>query len=260
MGSRSVNLFKLKYHLGVCVLLLSPSLSAGEALIAVAANFTDATRELSQRFTQTTGHKLKISYGSTGKLFAQIKYGAPYDVLLAADQQRPKKAETEGFAVTGTRFTYATGKLALWSQTPNLFTDGVTFLRVCSQQATPPPLAIANPKTAPYGLAAQQVLENLQLWPALEAKLVHGDSIAQTFQFVATGNAQAGLVAISQIRSWSGNKGSVWEIPQNLYTPITQQAVLLKKGAANPTATEFLEFLRSPQARTIILRYGYGLE
>ncbi len=237
---------------------------AGEALIAVAANFTDTARELAARYHQETGHTVRISFGSTGKLFTQIKYGAPYDIFLAADQERALKAETDHLAVAGSRFTYAEGKLALWSQTPNLFNDGALFLKTYAQQLGQQPLAIANPKTAPYGLAAQQVLKNLQLWNALYPKLVRGDSIAQTFQFVATGNAKAGLVAVSQVLNWRGEngevEGSVWEVPQHLYRPIKQQAVLLRKGEDNPAATDFIKFLKSPQAQAIITHYGYGLE
>jgi molybdate transport system substrate-binding protein len=236
--------------------LLSGRLLADEVSVAVAANFTDAGRQLAPLFEQATGHRLKISYGSTGKLYAQIENGAPFEVFLAADSARPLKAEEAGLAVPGSRFVYARGRLALWSTKADLFDGGEAYL----QQAGFTHLAIANPKTAPYGLAAQQVLEHLGIWSTLQSRLVRGDSIAQTFQFVATGNAEAGFVAYSQVKAWSGEAGSVWLIPQDYYVPIEQAAVLLQKGAANPAAQAFLDFLKSDAAREVIEGYGYGVD
>jgi molybdate transport system substrate-binding protein len=228
---------------------------ADEVSVAVAANFTDAARDLAPLFEKATGHKAKVSYGSTGKLYAQIANGAPFEVFLAADTKRPRKAEQEGLAVTGSRFVYAKGKLALWSAKPGLVDGGMMYLK----NAGFAHLAIANPKTAPYGLAAQQVIEHLKLWSQLRPKLVRGDSIAQTFQFVASGNAESGLVAYSQVKAWKGDAGSTWVVPAEYYAPIEQAAVLLKKGESRPAAEAFLEFLKSAAAKEVIERYGYGL-
>lgn len=227
---------------------------AGQLMLAVAANFTDTMRDLVALFEQKSGHEVKTSFGSTGKLFSQIENGAPFEVFLAADSARPLKAEREGLAVAGTRFTYAQGKLVLWSADTGSFNDGEAFLRSGDFSRT----AIANPKTAPYGVAAKEVLQHLGLWRQVTPKLVRGESIAQTFQFTATGNAELGFVALSQVQAW-GSKGSLWYIPESYYTPITQQAVLLKKGQTNPAATQFLEFLRSVPARELISSHGYGL-
>ena len=240
----------------LCIGLFTGHLFAGEVSIAVAANFTDATRQLAPLFEQATGHRLKISYGSTGKLYAQIEHGAPFEVFLAADSVRPLKAEQAGLAVPGSRFVYARGRLVLWSAKAGLFDAGESYL----QTAGFAHLAMANPKTAPYGLAARQVLEHLGLWSALQSRLVRGDSIAQTFQFVATGNAEAGFVAYSQVKGWPGEAGSLWVIPQAYYAPIEQAAVLLQKGAANPAARVFLAFLKGAAAREVIEGYGYGVD
>ena len=237
-------------------LLAARVLPADELKVAVAANFTAATRDLVPLFEQATGHAVKASFGSTGQLFAQIGNGAPFEVFLAADSRRPRKAEEAGLAVAGSRFTYARGRLVLWSARSARFTDGAAFLRAGDFKR----VAIANPETAPYGLAAQQVLETLGLRGRLQGRLVQGDSIAQTFQFVATGNAGIGFVAFSQVRAWKGAPGSVWEIPADDYAPVEQQAVLLKKGASNPAARAFLAFLRGDAARAVITGYGYGVE
>jgi molybdate transport system substrate-binding protein len=238
------------------LLLLTGQADADEVRIAVAANFTDATRELAPLFEQATGHTTKISFGSTGKLYSQIEHGAPFELFLAADTKRPIKAEQEGLAVTGSRFVYAKGKLVLWSAKSGLFQDGADFLN----NGDFAHIALANPKTAPYGLAAEQVMQHIGALNRLKPKLVKGDSISQTFQFVATGNAQAGFVALAQIKGWKGETGTLWEIPADHYAPIEQAAVLLRKGEENPAATAFLQFLRSEPAREVIVRYGYGVE
>ncbi|MCU7829932.1 MAG: molybdate ABC transporter substrate-binding protein [Candidatus Thiodiazotropha sp. (ex Myrtea sp. 'scaly one' KF741663)] len=240
----------------LCLMLLSSQVTAAEVVIAVAANFTDATRQIAPLFEKATGHTTRISYGSTGKLYSQIEHGAPFEVFLAADTQRPIKAEAEGLAVPGSRFIYARGKLALWSKTTGLFDSGEDYLKSGKFKH----LAAGNAKTAPYGLAARQVMTHLGLFSRLEPKLVRGESIAQTFQFVATGNAKAGFVAYSQIKSWRGKSGSIWEIPLHYYTPIDQAAVLLKKGESNPAAHAFLAFLKSEAARKKIRELGYGVE
>ncbi|MEW8409994.1 MAG: molybdate ABC transporter substrate-binding protein [Candidatus Thiodiazotropha sp.] len=229
---------------------------AEEVMIAVAANFIDASREIAPLFEQATGHRTRISYGSTGKLYSQIEHGAPFELFLAADTQRPIKAEEEGLAVPGSRFVYAKGRLVLWSVRPGLFHNAERFLK----EGAFDHLALANPKTAPYGLAAHQVMNRLGVLDGLTPKLVRGESIAQTFQFVATGNAEAGFVALAQIREWEGDAGTLWEIPPHYYAPIDQAAVLLKKGEANPAAVAYLAFLRSDAARKVIERYGYGVE
>ncbi|MES9992818.1 MAG: molybdate ABC transporter substrate-binding protein [Candidatus Thiodiazotropha sp.] len=235
--------------------IFSP-VKAEQVMIAVAANFIDASREIARLFEQTTGHTTKISYGSTGKLYSQIEHGAPFELFLAADNQRPARAEEKGLAVPGSRFIYAKGRLVLWSVKPERFGNPEQYLKRGAFNH----LALANPKTAPYGLAATQVINRLGLQQQLTPKLVRGESIAQTFQFVATGNAEAGFVALAQIREWEGEAGTLWEIPADYYDPIDQGAVLLKKGEANPAAIAYLQFLRGDTARQVIARYGYGVE
>lgn len=237
-------------------MLASWSALAGDFKLAVAANFTDASKALVARHEQDSGHTVKTSFGSTGALYAQIDHGAPFDVFLAADRQRPQRAEKEGLAVAGSRFTYARGRLALWSRSSGTFDDGRAYLN----QQTFDRLAIANPALAPYGLAARQVLEHLELWEIIEPKLVFGGNIGQTFQFVATGNVQAGFVALSQVRAWNKSDGSLWIVPEALHEPIIQQAVLLAHGENNAAARAFLDFLKTEPARRIIADYGYGLD
>jgi len=235
--------------------LLSSQLPAAEVSIAVAANFTDATRALVPLFERTTGHKASISYGSTGKLFSQIENGAPYDVFLAADALRVAKAEEQGLAVPGSCFVYARGTLVLWSTNkPTPAHPGIWLSPDESGH-----IAIANPKTAPYGLAARQVLEHLGVWQDVQPRLVYGDSISQTFQFVASGNAEFGFVAASQIKAWPENPGTSWVVPADYHEPIEQSATLLRKGETNPAALAFLVFLKSEAAREVITSYGYGV-
>lgn len=244
-----------QFWLCVLALLLTgagPS-DAGEVSLGVAANFTSTTRALIRQFEAETGHSVRASFGSTGKLYAQIRNGAPYDVFMAADIDRPERIEAESLGVAGTRFTYAMGRLVLWSPDAGTFAQGEAFLAGAGFSR----LAIANPDTAPYGLAAQQVLERLGLWSQLQSRLVRGDSIAQTFQFVASGNAEAGLVALSQVHAWSGPRGSLWQIPPDYYRPIEQQAILLQRGAGNDAARAWLNFLKSETALRIIRSYGY---
>ncbi|MBD3671602.1 MAG: molybdate ABC transporter substrate-binding protein [Gammaproteobacteria bacterium] len=240
---------------GLWLILTGTPLLAATTTIAVAANFTDATGDLIALFERQTQHRVKASFGSTGKLYAQIAHGAPFDVFLAADRARPQKAEVDGLAVQGSRFTYAQGQLVLWSPHAETFDDGEAFLKAMAYRR----IAMANPRTAPYGQAAQEVMQHLGVWPQVQGKLVRGDSIAQAFQFVATANTDAGFVAASQIRAWS-QPGSLWQVPAAYYTPIAQQAVLLQHGADNPAARAFLSFLRSPEARGIIASHGYRLE
>lgn len=243
------------FGLFMMMLIHAPVLAA-EVNIAVAANFTGVMRTLVPLFEKATGHSAKVSYGSTGNLYAQIENGAPYEVFLAADIRRPIKAEQAGLAVPGRRFVYAKGKLVLWSATKGLFQDGEHYLKAGDFRH----LALANPKTAPYGLAARQVMQHIGVWSGLRARLVQGESIAQTFQFVATGNARVGFVAYSQVKAWQGKAGTSWIIPVTYYQPIDQAAVLLKKGAANPAAVAFFDFLKSDVARKVIEESGYGVE
>ncbi|MEH6649101.1 MAG: molybdate ABC transporter substrate-binding protein [Motiliproteus sp.] len=249
-----------KLILITCLLLLSASASAGQLLIAVAANFTGASRALVQQFQAQTGHRVRVSFGSTGKLYAQIENGAPFELYLAADSKHPQRAIEQGLAVADSRFTYAKGQLVLWSAKSQRFDDAEALLHA----GTFARLALANPQTAPYGLAAQQVLQRLQLWSPLRSKLVQGDSIAQTFQFTATGNADIGFIARAQLHSWRANSankpGTAWMIPASYYDPIEQQAVLLNRGVDNPVAQQFLNFLKGEQGRRIISDFGYPLD
>lgn len=228
------------------------SAQADTTNVAVAANFTAAAKDIEQAFKTATGHEVVLSFGSTGKLYAQIIKGAPFDAFLAADAARPTKLETDGQAVAGTRFTYAFGQIVVWS--PKDGVDVHTQLSAGDYNK----LAIANPKTAPYGAAAMQALEKLNLLDMARDKLVQGDSIAQTHQFVSTGAADLGFVALAQVAL--DGSGSKWVVPADLYDPIAQQAILLNKGANNPATVAFLDFLKSPEALTIIKTYGYGVE
>jgi molybdate transport system substrate-binding protein len=228
--------------------------AADQAAVAVAANFSVPARQLAERFEQASGHKLTLSSGSTGKFYAQIASGAPFDILLSADSETPQRLEREKLAAAGSRFTYAVGKLALWSARPGLVDDQGEVLRSGGFAR----LAIANPKLAPYGAAAQQTLEKLGLWTTLQDKLVQGENIAQTLQFVATGNAELGFIAFSQIQEGGRiTAGSYWLVPSHLHAPLQQDAALLSRGANNPAARRFLEFLRSAGAREVIRGYGY---
>jgi molybdate transport system substrate-binding protein len=226
---------------------------AAEARVAVAANFTAATHRLAAAFERESGHRLIASFASTGTLYAQIRNGAPYDVFLSADMERPRLLESEGLGVAGTRFTYAVGRLALWSAQPGLALDDGAVLRGDAVRR----LAIANPKTAPYGSAARQVLEHMGLWEALQGRLVQAENIAQTYQYVVTGNATVGFVALAQLEA--AQPASAWWLPPaGWYAPIEQQALLLRRGADNAAARAFLAYLRGPAARATLAALGYG--
>jgi molybdate transport system substrate-binding protein len=222
--------------------------------VAVASNFADPVRLIAQQFEAKTRHRVVLSFGSTGKHYAQITNGAPFDVFLAADDERPKRLEQDSLAVAGSRFTYAVGRLVLWSQKVNYIDSTGSRLAAGDFRH----LAIANPRLAPYGRAAVESLEALGLWKQLRELIVRGENINQTFQFVKSGNAELGFVACSQvIHPDRSPGGSFWIVPQELYAPIEQQAVLLKD---NPSARGFLEYLRSEPAREIIRTYGYDVE
>jgi len=230
------------------------ALQAAEVSVAVAANFAGPMREIAKAFERETGHKAVVALGSTGKLYAQIKQGAPFEVLLAADAQTPARLEAEGLGVAGSRWTYATGHLVLWSPKPGLVDAQGAVLR--SDQFKR--LAMADPKLAPYGAAALQTLQHLGLLQSLEGKLVQGDSIAQTYQFVATGNAELGFLALSQLLvDGRLRAGSVWQVPAHMHAPLRQDALLLVKGRQQPAALALLAYLRSEAARSIISRHGY---
>jgi molybdate transport system substrate-binding protein len=231
--------------------LAAPAL-AGEAQVAVAANFTQPAKKIAEAFTAATGHKAILSFGSSGQFYAQIAHGAPYEVLLSADAERPIAAERAGLAAPGTRFTYAVGRLVLFSKTPGLVDGSGAVLRTGRFHK----LAIADPATAPYGAAAIQTLQRLGVYAGVKPRLVRGASITQAYEFVATGAAELGLVALSQVAGEPG--GSRWVVPETLHAPIEQQAVLLVPGQRNPAARAFLAFLKSPRAVAIIRRYGYG--
>lgn len=238
--------------IGLAALLSATAAATAELKVAVAANFTDPMKAIAPLFEKTTGHKLVLSYGSTGQIFAQIKQAAPFEVFLAADKATPSKAVAEGHAVGGTQITYAVGKLALYSRTPDLVAGEETL-----RQSKFARLAIANPATAPYGAAAVDVMKALGVHKALEPKIVQGQNIGQTFQFVETGNAEVGFVALAQIARLTG--GSRWVVPGTLHPPIEQDAVLLKTGEGNPAARAFLDFLKGREARTVIETFGYGM-
>jgi molybdate transport system substrate-binding protein len=234
-----------------------PSVTAGEVQVAVAANFSAPMGKIGEAFTAATGHTLKVSSGATGKFYAQIKAGAPFEVLLAADDETPKKLIAEGHAVAASNFTYAIGKLVLWSAKPGIVDDQGAVLGNDSFAH----LAIANPKTAPYGAAAMEVLKARHLEDAVAPRLVTAESIAQAYQFVATGNAELGFVAWSQVASPGQQvKGSYWLVPPSLHGEIRQDAVLLKAGEKNPAAAALLVYLKSDPAKAAIRSYGYGIK
>ncbi len=228
---------------------------AGEVSVAVAANFAGPMSAMSEAFTAATGHRLKMSVGASGKFYSQIVAGAPFEVLISADDETPKKLVAQGLAVPHTQFTYAIGKLVLWSAQPGVVDDQGAVLAAARFAH----LAIANPKTAPYGRAAVEVLKARGLHESLAPKLVTGESIGQAFQFVATGNAELGFVALSQVVvPGKPVSGSYWLVPSSLYGQIRQDAVLLKRGEKNPAALALLAYLKSAPAKAVTQAYGYG--
>jgi molybdate transport system substrate-binding protein len=221
--------------------------------VAVASNFAPVLQQLAPAFEALSGHTVSASPGSTGRHYTQITNGAPFDVFLAADSERPVMLEQEQRALAGSRFTYALGRIMLWSPQPGLVDAEGLVLQTGSFRH----LAIANPRLAPYGLAAREILGQLQLWDRLQDRLVQGENIAQTLQFVQSGNAELGFIALSQWLDLADRQtGSSWEPPMALYSPIAQQAVILRDSAA---ARQFMDFLRSSEARTVIINAGYGL-
>jgi molybdate transport system substrate-binding protein len=224
--------------------------------VAVAANFTAPMQAIAADFEKDTGNKVVASFGATGQFYAQIKNGAPFEVFLSADDSTPAKLESEGQTVPGSRFTYATGALALWSAQEGYVDENGDVLKKNQYRH----LAIANPKTAPYGLAATQVLDKLGLTQAVGSKIVEGQNISQAQQFVATGNAELGFVALSQIyKNGKITSGSAWIVPASMHEPIRQDAVILVKGKDNPAAKAFIEYLKGPKAAEVIKSFGYTL-
>ncbi|XXF08608.1 molybdate ABC transporter substrate-binding protein [Pseudomonas sp. D1-3] len=252
----------MRHRLARSLLTLCASFAmAGNALadqvqVAVAANFTAPMQSIASAFEQDTGHSVQASYGATGQFYAQISHGAPFEVFLSADDSTPAKLEREGQSLEGSRFTYAIGSLVLWSPQEDFVDDQGAVLGKGDFKH----LAIANPKAAPYGLAATQTLDKLGLSEALKGKIVEGQNITQALQFVSTGNAELGFVALSQVyKDGQISSGSAWVVPEAMYQPIRQDGLILRKGADNPAAKALVEYLKGPKAAEIIKAYGYKL-
>ncbi len=241
---------------GMALCGVSSASAAAEVSVAVAANFTAPMQKITKIFEADTGHKALLAFGATGAFYAQIKNGAPFQVLLAADKETPARLEKEGFVMAGARFTYAVGKLVLWSKRPSLVDNKGYVLR----QGGFDKLAVANPKLAPYGAAAMETLTKLGLLAQLQPKFVEGANIGQTYQFVASENAALGFVALSQVYADGRlTEGSAWIVPANFHAPIQQDAVLLTTGKDNAAATALMTYLQGDKARAIIRAYGYDL-
>lgn len=229
---------------------------ADQVQVAVAANFTAPMQDIAALFTKDTGHTAALSFGATGKFYAQITNGAPFDVFLSADDKTAGRLVSDGKAVGTSLMPYALGSLVLWSPNEGLVDSEGKVLATGAFAH----LAIANPKLAPYGAAAMQTLDKLGLATKLQPRLVMGENIGQTYQFVHTGNAQLGFVALSQVMK-NGNitKGSAWRVPAEMHSPIRQDAVVLVRGKDNPAAAALMQFLRSNAARAVLTSYGYGI-
>jgi molybdate transport system substrate-binding protein len=238
------------------LVLFTALANAQTTLVAVASNFTKPMTEIAAEFEKATGHTAKLSFSSSGKFVSQIENGAPFDVFLSADDKSPSKLQQSGFAVYGIHVTYALGKLVLWSSTANYIDENGDILSKGDFKH----IALADPKLAPYGIAAVEVLTNKNVFNKLKPLFVIGENISQAYQFVSTGNAELGFVALSQV-SENGKitRGSGWIVPQNFYAPMKQDAVLLKTGEENPAAKALLDYLKSPPALAIIKKYGYDL-
>ena len=249
MLTRRLHLFGLAVA-SVAALVAGPALAA-QVQVAVAANFTEPAKEIAAAFNKATGNEAVLSFGASGQFYTQISKGAPFEVFLSADADRPAKAEADGFAIPKTRFTYAVGRLILFSKTPGLVDDKGAVL--ASDKFAK--LSIADPASAPYGTAAIETLKTLKLYDKVQPKIVQGSSITQAYQFVETGAAELGFVALSQVINEQG--GSRWTVPAADHTPILQQAVLLKTASSDPAALAFFNFLKGPTAVAIIKKYGY---
>jgi molybdate transport system substrate-binding protein len=247
---------KLSFVVALLSLGLSVSAFAEEVQVAVAANFTAPMKVIAADFEKATGHKVMLSFASTGKFYTQIKNGAPFDVFLAADDTTPEKLDKENGTVADSRFTYATGKLVLWSAKPDVVDAKGDVLK----KNTFTHIALASPKLAPYGQAAVETMNKLGVYATLQPKFVQGESIGQTFTFVSTGNAELGFVALSQVFENGKLKGgSGWIVPANLHEPIRQDAVILTHGKDNKAAAELTAYLKSEPAKTVIRSFGYDL-
>jgi molybdate transport system substrate-binding protein len=243
-----------------CLLVISTiavtPVFAEQVLVAVAANFVPPFREIALEFEKSTGHNVQVATGSSGNFYSQIKNGAPFDMFFSADMERPKLLENEGLGVKDSRFTYAIGRLVLWSPNADLVKGEETL-----RSKTFKRLAMANPKTAPYGVAAMQAMQKLELWENLQPHIVMGESLGQTMGFIESGNAQLGFVAVSQVLDPKiQGQGSRWDVPNHLHEPIKQDVILLTKGKDNPAAKALMGFMGGPQAKAIIERYGYELK
>ena len=238
----------------LAVLLSASNVLAEQVLVAVASNFAKPMEEIATEFKKATGHNAELSFGASGKFVAQIENGAPFQVFLSADEKKPEKLTKSGFAIVGTQFTYALGKLVLWSAKPSYVDAEGKVLSMGNFKH----LAIADPKLAPYGIAALEVLKGMGLTERVQTLLVLGENISQTQQFISTGNAELGFIALSQvIKDGKIGEGSGWVIPSDKYEPIRQDAVLLKTGVDNLAAKALLDFLKSDKALVIIKKYGY---
>jgi len=239
----------------LAAMLFALSARGEQTTIAVASNFAAPMKRIAAEFEQRSGHRVVLAFGSSGKFFAQIHHGAPFDAFFSADQTKPARLVSDGLADGHSLFTYAEGRLVLWSRSPQLVDGEGTVLKTGRFNR----LAIANPKLAPYGAAAVEVLQKLELEKATRTRWVQGENIAQAYQFVATGNAELGLVALSQVvQNGEVSSGSAWLVPANLYSPIRQDAVILKRAHSNPALTAFWSFLREPEVQAIIAAFGYA--
>lgn len=241
----------------VIAMAMPVSLHAAQASVAVAANFMAPMKRIAQDFERDTGHKLTLAFGATGQFYAQIRHGAPFAVLLSADDETPLKLEKEGLGVPGSRWTYAIGKLVLWSKKPGFVDAQGEVLR----QGGFEKIAMANPKLSPYGAAALQVLDHMGLRERTAAKMVQGSNITQTFQFVSSENAQLGFIALSQVfENGKLKQGSAWLVPSAMHAPLQQDAVLLNPGKDNAAAVALLKYLQGDQAKAVIRAFGYELQ
>lgn len=243
-------------RISIALAFAATATHADEVSVAVAANFSAPMRTIAAEFEKESGHKALLSFGATGKFYAQVRNGAPFEVLLAADDETPAKLEKEGLGVAGSRFTYAVGRLALWSARPGFVDDRGEVLKNGEYRH----VSIANPKLAPYGAAAVEALKALGVLAAVQPKFVQAENIAQAHQFAATGNAELGFIALSQItRDGKLAPGSAWIVPANLHAPLRQDAVVLDKGRGKPAVEALMKFLRGDKARAAIRAYGYEL-
>lgn len=239
---------------GACLAAWLPA-QAAEVAVAVASNFTAPMKQIAQDFAKDTGHTAQLSFGATGKFYAQIVNGGPFEVLLAADDTTPEKLVREGHALAASRFTYSIGRLVLWSPRAGYVDNEGTVLKSGDFKH----ISVANPRLAPYGVAAMQTLDKLGLTAALQPRMVTGENIAHTYQFVASGNAQLGFVALSQVmENGKITAGSAWQVPASMHDPIRQDAVVLNKGKDNAAAAALMDYLRGEKARAVMTSFGYS--